>query len=138
MEPEREQKVMYRYSQSFKQKVVDEIEQGKITMNGARRLYGIRGGAIIQDWIRKFGKLYLLNKVVKVEMKDEVSKLKQVEQEKKELESALAQAHLKLLVYESLIEVAGDHYGVDLKKSFGQQPSSKHETKPGKKGKKRG
>jgi transposase len=137
MEPEKEQKVMYRYSQSFKQKVINEIEQGRLTMNGARRLYGIRGGAIIQDWIRKLGKLHLLNKVVKVEMKDEVSKLKQVEKEKKELESALAQAHLKLLVYESLIEVAGDHYGVDLKKSFGQPPSARHETKPGKKGKKR-
>ncbi len=49
-------------------------------------------------------------------MKDEVSRIKQLEKEKKELESALAQAHLKLLAYESLIEVAEENLGIDIKK----------------------
>ena len=118
METLRNGKTIIRYSQAFKQKVISEIESGKITIEEARRLYGIGGGSIIQIWIKKFDKLHMLNKVVRIEMKDEVSKLKQLEKEKKELESALAQAHLKLLAYESLIEVAEENLGIDLKKNL--------------------
>jgi transposase-like protein len=114
----KEQKITKRYSLSFKQKVITEIENGKLTREGARKIYGIGGGTVINGWIKKFGKLHLLNKVVRIELKDEVSKLKQLEKEKKELESALAQAHLKLIVYESIIEVAEEELGVDLKKNL--------------------
>lgn len=112
------QKTTKRYSLSFRQKVVDEIERGKLTINQARYLYDIGGGQTIQKWIKKLGKLHLLNKVVRIEMKDEVSKLKQLEQKNKELESALANAHLKLITYESIIEVAEDELGIDLKKNL--------------------
>jgi transposase-like protein len=115
---ETEQKITKQYSLSFKQKVISEIESGKLTKEGARKLYGIGGGSVINGWIRKFGKLNLLNKVVKIEMKEEVSRLKHLEKEKKALESALAQAHLKLIVYESLIEVAEEELGIDLKKNL--------------------
>jgi transposase len=118
-----------RYSLSFKQKVIKEIEEGKISKSEARRLYGISGERTIQNWIKKFGKLHLLNKVVRIELKDEVSKLKQLEKEKKDLESALAQAHLKLIVYESIIEIAEEEFGVDLKKNL--KPGSSTEAAKG-------
>lgn len=121
MENNLNQRIVLKYSDSFKLKVVDEIEKGKLTLSEARKLYGISGCATIQQWIRKFGKLHLLSKVVRIEMKDEVSKLKQLEKQKKELESALAQAHLKILAYESLIEVAEKNLGVELKKNLGQK-----------------
>src|SRR6187399_3106075 len=95
------QKETKRYSISFKQKVIKEIEGGKITKSEARKLYGIGGSGTVEKWIRKIGKLHLLNKIVRIELKDEVSKIRQLEKEKKDLESALAQAHLKLIVYES-------------------------------------
>ena len=115
---ETKQKITKQYSLSFKQKVISEIEGGKLTKEGARKLYDIGGGSVINSWIKKFGKEHLLNKVVRIEMKDEVSRLKQLEREKKELESALAQAHLKLIVYESIIEVAEEELGIDLKKNL--------------------
>jgi len=115
---ETKQKITKVYSIAFKQKVISEIEVGKLTKEGARKLYGIRGGSTISGWIKKFGKLHLLNKVVRIEMKDELSRLKQLEKEKKELESALAQAHLKLIVYESIIDVAEEELGIDLKKNL--------------------
>jgi len=111
------QRIIKRYSLSFKQKVIEEIESGKLTKAGARRLYGIGSETSIQKWIKKFGKLHLLNKVVRIELKDEVSKLKELEKQKKALESALAQAQLKLIVYESIIEVAEQELGRDLKKN---------------------
>ena len=121
-----------RYSTAFKQKVVREIESGKLNVGQARRLYSIGGGTTIQKWIKKLGKLHLLNKVVRIELKDEVSKLKQLEKEKRELESALAKAHVKLVTYESLIEVAEEELGIDLKKNLKSEQlrsrvkSSKH------------
>lgn len=72
----------------------------------------------MEKWIRKIGKLHLLNKVVRIELKDEVSRIKQLEKEKKDLESALAQAHLKLIVYESIISVSEEELGIDLKKNL--------------------
>jgi transposase-like protein len=107
-----------RYSIGFKQKVISEIEGGKLTKSEARRLYGITGGTTLQNWIKKFGKLHLLNKVVRIELKDEVSKLKELEKQKRALESALAQAQLRLIVYESIIEVAEEELGRDLKKNL--------------------
>ena len=58
-------------------------------------------------------------------MKDELSKLKQLEKEKKDLESALAQAHLKLVTYESIMEVAEEELGIDLKKNLRPESSIK-------------
>lgn len=112
------QRTIKRYSMSFKQKVIREIESGKITKSEARRMYNIGSDTSIQQWIKKLGKLHLLNKIVRIELKDEVSRLKQLEKEKKELESALAQAHLKLIVYESIIEIAEEELGVEIKKNF--------------------
>lgn len=117
------ERVTKQYSISFKQKVISEIESGKLTREGARKLYGIGGGSVINGWIKKFGKMHLLNKVVRIELTDEISKLKQLEKEKKELESALAQAHLRLIVYESIIEIAEEEYGVDLKKNIKPESS---------------
>jgi len=115
---EARQKITKQYSYAFKQKVVSEIESGKLTRSQARKLYGISGGSTVNGWLKKLGKTYLLNKVVRVEMKDELSRMKQLEKEKKELESALANAHLKLITYESLIEVAEAELGIDLKKNL--------------------
>jgi transposase-like protein len=112
------QKETKRYSISFKQKVIKEIEEGKITKSEARKLYGIGGSGTVEKWIRKIGKLHLLNKIVRIELKDEVSRIKQLEKEKKDLESALAQAHLKLIVYESIISVSEEELGIDLKKNL--------------------
>ena len=111
-------RIIKRYSLSFKQKIVTEIESGKLTQIGAKKLYDIGGGETISIWIKKLGKLHLLNKVVRVELKNEVSRVKQLEKEKKELESALAQAHLKLIVYESIISVSEEELGIDLKKNL--------------------
>lgn len=108
-----------RYSTAFKQKVVGEIERGEINRCQAQNLYDIKGGSTIQRWIRSLGKNHLLAKVIRIEMKDEKDKIKQLEQKVKKLESALANEHLKSITLESLVEVAEKHYKADFKKNFG-------------------
>ena len=111
-----EPRTYYRYSLAFRQKVVSEIESGKLSYSVAQRVYGIKGCGTIPNWVKKLGKNHLLNKVVRVEMKDEKDTIKELQRQKGELESALAQAHLKNIVLEGLIEAAGEYYGADLKK----------------------
>ncbi len=111
-----------RYSQAFRRQVVQDIENGRFTIHGASQRYGIAYGAV-QYWLRREGKKHLLGKVVRVETVDERDRIKQLEQEKQALESALAQTQLKLLAMEKLIEVAEEHYKIDIKKNSGQPPS---------------
>lgn len=120
----KEQKIFRRYSTAFKQKVVTEIEKGKLTINEAKQVYDIRGDGTIQIWLRKFGKTHLLNKVIHIEMKDEPKRIKELERQKKQLESALAQAHLKIITLESSLKVLEEKTGVELKKKTDRKSSN--------------
>ncbi|MBC8186539.1 transposase [candidate division KSB1 bacterium] len=71
-----ETRTIIRYSKAFQQKVVTEIESGKITIGEARKIYDIGGGSTIPYWIKKLGKNHLLAKVVRIEMKDEKDRIK--------------------------------------------------------------
>ncbi len=113
-----EKRRQVRYSTAFKHKVVSEIELGKITVVQAKRIYDISGKATIYNWLRKFGKNHLIEKVVRVEMKNEKDKIKELEQQKLHLESALAQAHLKIICLESTIDCAEEHFKIDIKKKL--------------------
>lgn len=109
-----------RYSLAFKQKIVSELERGKLSsIAEARRVYDIGGCQTVKLWVKKFGKDHLLDKVVRVEMKGEKDRIKELEKEKQRLESALAYSHLKIITLESLIEAADEEYKTDLKKNFG-------------------
>ena len=81
----KQQGTTVRYSISFKQKVVKEIEEEGLTFSEAMRRYGIKGGQTIQKWAISFGKNDLLNKVVRVEMKGEKDRVKELEAEVKKL-----------------------------------------------------
>lgn len=126
-------KTIYRYSLAFKQKVVSEIESGQFTLSQAYKFYDIPGRCTIQKWIKKFGKNHLLSKVVRIELPDEKdriqalkSRVTELERQKQELESALAQAHLKELSLEALIACVSEHFQTDVKKNFGTDASEKH------------
>src|SRR3954469_23637305 len=84
-----------RYSISFKQKVVREIEEEGLSFSEARRRYSIPGGQTIQNWVVTFGKNHLLNKIVRVEMKGEKDRVKELEAEIKKLKIALADATME-------------------------------------------
>lgn len=119
----RSQRTVIRYSISFKQKVVMEIEEEGLSISQAARRYGIKGGDTIQTWLRKYGKNHLLNKIVRVEMKGEKDRIKELEQELKKTKIALADKTMKVDALETLISIASDYYKTDIKKNLGQTPS---------------
>lgn len=126
----KQQGITVRYSISFKQKVVREIEEG-LLIREAQRRYEIKGGSTIQAWIKKFGKNHLLNKIVRVEVKGEKDRLKELEAEVKKLKIALADATLAKDALETLIDIVNEHYDTDVKKNLGELPSKEQQPKKG-------
>lgn len=112
------QRQNYRYSLSFKQKLISEIESGIYTISDVQRVYGVSDMSIYK-WLRQFGKDHLINRIVRVQMRGEADRIKELEKEKQKLETALAQAHLKIMVLESTIESAEEKYKIDFKKKSG-------------------
>lgn len=113
-----------RYSISFKKHVVEELENGS-SYSQLQKKYDIRGAETIQKWVRSFGKDQLLNKTVRIETIDEKNRLKQLEEENKKLKLALADSIIAKQMLETLVEVANEEYGTDLKKNFGTGLSAK-------------
>jgi transposase len=113
-----------RYSISFKQKVVHEIELEGLSISEANRRYGINGGETVKKWLKELGRSHLLNVVTRVEMKDEKDRLRELEKENQKLKLALADAYLARDCAEKVIEVANELYQTDLKKKFGEKSSA--------------
>jgi len=114
------QRTFIRYSNCFKQKVVQEISEGS-SISEVRRRYDIRGENTVQKWLRQYGRTELLNTVIRVKMRSEDDRLKQLELENKQLKIALADATLAKDVLETLIEVVDEHYQTDVKKNLGHE-----------------
>ena len=112
-----------RYSNCFKLQVVEDIEKRGLSINSCRLKYGISGGATIQKWIKSFGKHHLLNKIVRVETREETDELKRLRKEVAALKAAYAELSLHHKCSEAVIEVADEMFGLELKKKYAQELS---------------
>ena len=105
------------YSESFKQKVLQEISDGRVTKAEASRKYGISIGSIYR-WMRKYNKLDLFNPRIRIEMPKEIDRKKSLEKKIEELEKALATTQLRHLRAEADLAVALEILGYKSKEEF--------------------
>lgn len=101
-------RIIRRYSEALKQKVVEEIEGGVLTVKEAMDAYAITHRKTVNRWVRKHGKSSKPTQVVRVMMKSEQEKIR-------ELEKALASERIRNMVFEAQLE-RYQHYVPDLKK----------------------
>ena len=113
-----------RYSTAFRRKVVEEIETGQRSLAEARRIYDIRGKQTIQNWLVRFGKNHLLNKIVKIEMKEERDTLREQRAKIRKLETALSDTLLENIVLRATIAEMEQVPGSKEKKSRSTRSSS--------------
>ena len=112
-------KTIMRYSEAFKLKIVNEVETGKLSnISEARSRYGITGCDTVQNWIRKYGKNHLLSKVVKVQKADEYNELKKQKTRIRQLEKALADAHLESIIDKEYFKMACEVASIDDAEAF--------------------
>ena len=104
-----------RYSEAFKRQLVEDLEDGKFrSFSEARRAYGIRGLATIQRWVRRYGNEKILPKKVKIETMKERDELKEAKKRIRELEPALADAHIDHALSDAYVQIACERMGEDL------------------------
>lgn len=85
-------RVVKRYSEALKRKIVEEVQRGECTVLQACRDYDISDSRTIYGWIKRYGNYRGENKVVRVMMKSEQDRIK-------ELERALADEKIRSMVF---------------------------------------
>lgn len=106
------------FSTQIKQSVVRDIENGKCSAAQAGRELGVCTQTVYK-WIYRYSRYLQKSKIMVVEDQSEAYRTKGLEQRIKELEAALGRKGLELEYYKCLIEVAEEHYHVDIKKNLG-------------------
>lgn len=116
------------YTLAFKLAVVDQVEKGELTYKQAQRRYGIQGRSTVLVWLRKHGRQGWgrLSKLM-TPRSDAVSppdRPLSPEQRIKELEVQLKHANEKAALFEAMLDVIRQEYGVKLpKKRLGESSS---------------
>lgn len=86
-------KELRRYSENFKLKVLHELESGKYSTYEIVKLYGISPNSIY-NWIKKYSRFDLLNKQVIIQTMSEKDKIKELEDQIKQLKELLIEKDL--------------------------------------------
>lgn len=114
-----------RYSEGFKLKMLDELSTGKYTKREIYRAFGIPSSTL-NDWIRKYERLDLMNTRIMVENKDDLTKVKQLEKEIEQLKKLVLKKDMEQMVNDSYLEVAAEMLGLknvaELKKKLDIKP----------------
>ncbi|MGV3708816.1 MAG: IS3 family transposase [Gemmatimonas sp.] len=100
----------HRYSAELKQRLVDEIEAGHLSIREAAET-AQAAVTLVHQWLTEYGRFKPKREIVEVVMKSEQERIAA-------LEKALAAAHLKLEVYDELITQANRHFKTDFKKKL--------------------
>lgn len=101
-----------RYSEAFKMQVVEEISRGKHLSPGmAQKAYGIKGTETVVGWVRKYGRDDLLSKRIRIETMKERDELKEARKRIRELEVAVADAHIDFCLEKAYLEIACERLG---------------------------
>lgn len=119
-------RVVIRYSESFKRQVVSDLESGRFSsVEAANRHHGIHGTTTVRRWVVQLGQNQLLAKVVRVEKPDEAGLVSSLRREIAQLHKALGQTQARSLLNESYLELAcqklGEEVEVFKKKSVGKR-----------------
>jgi transposase-like protein len=115
------QKQRRRFSENFKKEKVREIERGFASVGEICKLYEVSSPAVYK-WITKFGNETTKQEWIMVESKSDTRELLELRKKVAELERMIGQKQIVIDFQEKMIELAEDHYGVEIKKNSDIQP----------------
>lgn len=100
------------YSEGFKKSKVEQIEKGEITALQLSKMLGLQSSSTIYEWIKKYSKRSLNEKVV-IETESDYLRFVELEKQTAQMEQMIGQQQIKLQFYEELIAQIRAHYGED-------------------------
>ncbi len=119
------------YTLAFKLAVVEQVEKGELTYREAQARYGIQGCSTVLTWLRKHGRQDWQTAASLAAMSaDQTPKPLTPEQQIKALQVQLAEAQEKARLFEAVIDVLKQDYGVRVVK----KPSGKSSRKTSSRG----
>lgn len=117
MKMEKESRLTRSLNDAERCSIVCEVLSGKVSRAGAIKKYHI-GEVTLYRWIRKFASPSLLE--MDMQKKQEIREKKESPQaELARLREELRATKAKAALYEEVVLLAGEKYGIDLLKNFG-------------------
>lgn len=113
------------YTDDFKQNVVNEVLNGLISKDEARRRYGIRGKSAVLNWMRKFDASKSSN-IMPRKRNDTLTKSKEeLEAENLRLKQELEIEQLRSRALNVMIDIAENQFNIPIRKKSGAKRSKK-------------
>ena len=126
-----QQRLVLRYSMSFKRQVVSELESGRFdSILQASEHYGISGSETVRKWLRKFGRNHLCPKVIRVEKPNEQDQVRQLKKQIKQLKEVLGQTQAENVINQEFLKIACEEMGQDVD-AFKKKADTKRFTEDG-------
>lgn len=118
-----EKEKSYRYSEHFKQSVLDEVRRGNSNIKAIARDYGISESAVYQ-WLKKYKMPTPKREVIFIDMAQKHSledQIKEMQKEILKLKDALSKETIERMKYQALVQAAEELTGMDFKKKVGMK-----------------
>jgi len=119
------------YTMSFKLQIVQDIEQGKMSISQVKKVYGIQSRSTIVQWLRKFGNFDWDNQTPSNMPKSPEQKIMELEAQVKLLEKQKALlereayvADKKAIIFDMMIDIAEKEYQIDIRKNSSPEQST--------------
>jgi transposase-like protein len=111
------------FSEQIRRQIVKDIEGGRCTVRQAAMEIQTNVQTIYR-WVYRYSRYLQKNQILIVENKSEAYRSKELEARIKELEAALGRKQMEIDLLNKVIELAGQHYHTDLKKTLLRHHSS--------------
>ena len=107
--------VSIRYSEAFKLQAIEALASGKLKcISEVCAAYGVKGHGTVKRWLTKYGREDLLTKLIRIESVTERDEKRELKKRVKDLETALADAHIDCSLERAFLEISCERLGVDI------------------------
>jgi len=110
-----------KFSENFKKEKVREIERGVSKVSEISKQYEVTTTNVYR-WMAKFGSMKGKKERLIVESQSDTVQLLDLKKKIAELERLVGQKQILLEFHGKMIDLAEEHYGVDIKKKFSSSP----------------
>ncbi|WP_158728780.1 MULTISPECIES: helix-turn-helix domain-containing protein [unclassified Flavobacterium] len=119
------------YTMSFKLQIVQDIEQGKMSISQVKKVYGIQSRSTIVQWLRKFGNFDWDNQTPSNMPKSPEQRIMELEaqvmlleKQKALLEREAYVSDKKAIIFDKMIDIAEKEYQIDIRKNSSPEQST--------------
>ncbi len=109
------------FSDTFKRDKVREIDLGLVSVSEISRQYSVSKTSIYA-WLHKFATNKETPEKLIVETMSDTRALLEMKERVAELERMIGQKQIEIDFYKKMIDLAQEHYGIEIKKNYSSQP----------------